>query len=120
MCGHIKHVGGTLTGCVFVLERPSLTAVLSCAVEKYTLVTFHNGFMFFLLRVGVSSTKHTHIHTHIHVQVRVRVVVCVCLCVGVGVCVCDCVCVECEWKEEEGRSGGGGGWVGRCVVFVVR
>ena len=41
--------------------------------------------------------------------------VCVCLCVGVCVCVCvcDCVCGECEWKGEEG-------WVGQCVVFVVR
>ena len=62
-------------------------AVLSCAVANLVSVgiyiccskplTFHNGFMFFLLRVSVSSTC-----TYTHTLYR-------CMCV----CVCVCVCV---------------------------
>ena len=92
---------------------PSLTAVLSCAVEIYMLVTFHNGFMFFLLRAAVSST---------YADTDTDTDTCACgVSVGlcVGVCVCDCVCGECEWKAEEGRSGGGGGWSVCCVCRLL-
>ena len=74
---------------------PSLTVVLSCAVEKFYVCDFPKRFHVFcfaqLFQAQIRIHVHIQIHIHMHIHVSVRLCLCVaCVCV---VCVCFCVYV---------------------------
>ena len=112
--------------CLYVLRQFHRLQLCCPALWTiYLLVTFHNGFMFFLFRVAVSSTN-TDTDTHTYAKtcqcafvfvslcmccvcmcVCVCAYVCMCVCVSVCVSVCLCKCVNVCLKRNVRRNPGG-------------
>ena len=94
---------------------PSLSAVLSCAVENIYACDLPQWFhVFFASR---SCFKHKYIYIHIHIYIHMYINIYTCMYIYTCLCVCVCVCV---WEgEEEGWCGVVGGWVGEYVLVCV-